>query len=129
MRLVGSVIVVLAVVALACGRGGGDDEGITLSNPTFTPAEDEATLRAEAETLCPEIDGEISGECITRYMAQAQSNSVTIMCVNPEDGQSYFAPPGATPDASLGEEDDEADSVGENCREPGHVAVALLGGG
>ena len=123
MRLAGFLILAISVLSVACG----DDNGDSSTAPTATVGE-EATIMAEAEAACPDADGDFFEACVSAYVSQAGSSRAAVLCVSERDGTWYFATPGATPDPAFGEEGSQGTSVGDQCREEGHVVVAVVGG-
>lgn len=83
-----------------------------------------AAIRAEAERVCPAG----ADACISAYVSQAASTHRAVLCVSESSGTWYLATPDATPDAVLGQEGSEASAIGDDCRQAGHVAVAVVGG-
>jgi hypothetical protein len=100
--LAAPVVLALLAAAAACG---GDDDG-----PTFTAAQGDAQLRAEAEEYCPPDGRE---ECTERYIELSQNLFETALCVN-DAGDWYFETP-------LGDR-------GEPCSIRGATIVAIVGG-
>lgn len=117
LRLAGLVIALLGLIALSCGGGNGNGTESTAT------VDDEAAIRVEAEALCPEG----ADACVSSYISQADSSRSAVLCVSEAAGTWYLATPGATPDASLGQEGNEGSAIGDDCREPGHKVVAVIG--
>ena len=128
LKLIGLFVgtLALSVLAVACSDNG-DGNGGDVPQPTNT-VDAEAAIRAEAERLCPNVDQDFFDGCVSRYVDWSKSSRPALLCVNEEDGRSYLANPGATPDPELGEGVTEASEVGDECREPGHTAVGIVGG-
>jgi len=123
MRLAGYLILAISVLAVACD----DDNKDTSTSPTAAVGE-EASITADAEAACPDADADFFEACVSAYVSQADSSRAAVLCVSERDGTWYFATPGATPDLALGEEGSQGTSVGDECREEGHVVVAVVGG-
>lgn len=120
---VAAVVVVLLTIGLLAACDDGDDGSSNEAEPTV---EDALTT---AEELCPSVDPDFFEACVSNVVVQSGSARVAVLCTNSETGEWYMATPGATPAPDLGQDASEAEMPGEDCRQPGHVAVALVGGG
>ena len=126
-----ALAVVAVVVLIIIGIAGGDsgDNGESSDAPDA-----DAAIRAEAENFCPRLDDDFLESCLDSYVSLAQSercnNACSLLCVDDAGGTWYFTTPGATPilDFVPPQVGNEASQVGDDCREPGHSAVALVGG-
>ena len=124
MRFIILGLLLAGVVALACGESGESSDA----------PDADAAIRAEAENFCPRLDDDFLESCLDSYVSLAQSerckNACALLCVDDAGGTWYFTTPGATQilDFVPPQVGNEAARVGDDCREPGHVAVVLVGG-
>ena len=124
-----SLVAVLAL-AVACGDDGGDGEDTTTPaaavTPEVTPEESDetgtadgvtdedpdATLRAEAEALCP---AEFLEPCAEAYITFATGSLEAALCIFPEGKWAMVTPEGG---------------IGDSCGTPPDIGVivAIVGG-
>ena len=128
MRYIIVILLAVGVLALACGDTDGDNGAPDTVEPTATVDAD-AALREEAENFCPLLVDDFFEGCVDSYIGVAKSGRAAILCVDDGEGTWYFTTPGATPvpDLVIPQIGNEASFPGDDCREPGHGAMKLLG--
>ncbi len=93
--------------------------------PTAVTFEEDPAIREAGEDLCLFFEIDRLEACANQYVSAVRRGVPAVLCVNDEDGTSYFGTVGGPLEL---EGAVEASEVGDDCGSPGYIAVALMDG-